>query len=159
MNALAEGLAMLRVDVTAWAALIFVAGCGGPAEEQAVVGQQQTIVTEGIPAAMAEPPRTRLIGSILNLFKGTPAQERQADGKNNSLFDADEKLQDVLGENSKRQILKANNKSPTAIMPVEQRTANDEAAVVPLINDAPLSSDAKAAGAGQKAEAAHLDGQ
>jgi hypothetical protein len=148
---------MLRLALMALAVIVFSTGCSRLVDNQAdgrqAGGERQTIAA-GTPAP-AQPPRTRLVGSMINLFKGTQVHNQQADRNvNNSLLEADEKLQGVLGENSRRRILDANNKPPSPIVPVQPPPPNNGAVAVPLISDAPVSNEAKAAGAGEKPAAA-----
>jgi hypothetical protein len=127
---------MLRLVVATLVLLFLSAGCGSQPAHQAD-GPSPPVVADRLPQSP-----TRLIGSIIQLFKGTDVHDQQVDRDvNGSLLEADQKLQSVLGGNAQRKILEANNKWPN---PVAQVQPNSDAAMVPLSQEPPLPSEPQA---------------
>ena len=81
-------------------------------------GGRQAGGAEGVAGPVEAPvagssgePKTPLIRSLLHVLKSRDGNDSQAEAQvERSLREADEKLQDVLHENSKRLILEANRK-------------------------------------------------
>ena len=105
---------MVRLALIALSIALVAPGCDSVADgkaRRAGEGRPAADADQGGGAGQANQPKTRLIGTLLNLLEGVKTDDQQAkDDVRSSLVTADEKLQSVLGENSREAIMRANNK-------------------------------------------------
>ncbi|MGD0898193.1 MAG: hypothetical protein ABR915_10185 [Thermoguttaceae bacterium] len=91
---------------------------GRQADPQAGIAAGENAGAAGAGAgAQPAAPKTQIIGSLLRLAQTIWTGDQQAnDQVHNALSEADVKLQDLLGENSKRLIMEANRRPPTPVI-------------------------------------------